>query len=208
MTKIKLKNKGVTLIEMLIAIAIAGIIMAGSAGLFKAIFSTGTQKPMALTTIDQARKTVFNFTNELRNSNTGSTGAYPINLANDSEIIFFSSYGASSGLINRIRYYVSNGALYKGTVVPTGNPLTYNAGSETSKLVQSALATTTPTIFYYYDGSYGGTTTPLTQPVNVNKIKYVKISLNLLKKDEKNATTTFSISAGTTLRNLKTNLGD
>jgi prepilin-type N-terminal cleavage/methylation domain-containing protein len=85
--KTSIKNKGVTLVEMLITIAVTSIILAGSLSLFKVIFSTGVQKPQALTTVDQARKTVFNFVNELRNANTSNTGAYPINLANDTEII-------------------------------------------------------------------------------------------------------------------------
>jgi prepilin-type N-terminal cleavage/methylation domain-containing protein len=101
--KTSIKNKGVTLVEMLITIAVTSIILAGSLSLFKVIFSTGVQKPQALTTVDQARKTVFNFVNELRNANTSNTGAYPINLANDTEIIFFSGYGASTGQFNRIR---------------------------------------------------------------------------------------------------------
>ncbi len=184
------------------------ILMAGASALFISIFRTSTQQSLVIDTADQARKVVFNFTNELRSASSGNEGSYPLNLASTSQIIIFSSYGAVGQNIHRIRYFVATSTLYKGVVVPTGNPLVYNLGSEKVVAVQKGLANGSVPVFYYYDGNYGGTSTPLSQPVNINQVKFVKMNLVLLKQDTKNATTTYPISAGGSIRNLKTNLGN
>lgn len=207
MKKRPLKNSGLTLIEMLMAIFVSSLLIMGSISLFKVVFTGSKQQTAMLGSADQARKVSFNFVNEMRNATTGNDGSYPINLANNTSLTFYSNYGASTGQINRYRYYTSNQKLYKGTIVPTGNPLTYNSANETTKLIHSGLASTSATIFKYYDGNFAGTSSPLTQPVNVNQIKFVKIDLLLLTQNTKASTTTYTVSAGTAIRSLKTNLG-
>lgn len=201
---------GFTLVEMLTTIVIFTVIMGGAALLFKTIFNTSTQQTLAVNTTDQARKAAFDFTNEMRNGTTGSDGAYPLNQAGDSQIVFYSSYGVTGTTVNRIRYFVNSATstLYRGVITPTGNPPTYNLASEIVKPIQKGLANKNTPVFYYFNDSYAGTSSPLVQPVNINQVKFVKINLILLKQDVKNATTTFTVSSGTTVRNLKTNLGN
>lgn len=203
-----LKQKGFTLVEMLTAIFIFTLLIGGILLLFKTILTTSTQQTLALGSTDQARKVAFNFVNEIRTATTGNSGAYPLNEASSSEIILYSGYGSANGTANRIRYFASGPILYKGTIIPSGNPLSYNLNSEIVKPVQTALANGNTPIFYYYDEAFSGTNTPLIQPINLNRVKFVKINLILLKQDVKNATSTFSVSAGGTIRNLKTNLGN
>ncbi len=202
------KDNGFTLVEMLTAIFIFTLLLVGITVLFKTILTTTTQQNLSLDTSDQARKLSFNFLNEVRTATTGNDGSFPINEASDGQIVFFSGYGASGANINRIRYFVSNGKLWKGVVVPTGNPLTYNLTGETTKPVQTALANGNTPVFFYYNENYGGTSTPLSQPVNVNQVRFVKLNLILLKQDVKGASTTFVVNAGASIRNLKTNLGN
>ena len=207
-TKRNLKQKGFTLIEMLMAIFIFSLLIGGVLLLFKTIVTTSTQQTLALGGTDQARKVAFNFVNEIRTAATGNDGAYSLTEASSTEIILYSSYGSIGLAVNRIRYYASGGTLYKGIVIPTGNPLNYNLNSEIVKPVQTGLANGGTSLFYYYDGSFSGTSTPLAQPINVNQVKFVKINLIVLTQDIKNSTSTFSVSAGGTIRNLKTNLGN
>jgi len=195
--------------ETLVTIFIFSIIMAGTTLLLQNILKSGTQQPLALDTIDQARIAVFNFTNELRNATSGNDGSYPLSLTGDSQIILFSTYGsATSTIVNRIRYYVSGTTLYKGVVVPSGSPLSYNILSEKTTTVVTNLSNASTPVFYYYDGSYTGTAAPLAQPINVTNVKFVAMNLILPTQDVRGATTTFKITSGGTIRNLKTNLGN
>jgi type II secretory pathway pseudopilin PulG len=207
------KNKknflgGFTLLETLVTIFVFTLLMGGISILFKTVFTTSTRQTLAINIADQARKVTFNFTNEVRNATTGNDGAYPINLADDSQFIFFSRYGASGTAVNRIRYYVSSNTLYRGVVAPGGGSPTYNLSTEVVRPVQIGLANGSVPAFYYFNDTYAGTTTPLVQPVNINQIKFVKINLVLLKQDTGGTASTFTVNAGTTIRNLKINLGN
>jgi hypothetical protein len=97
--------------------------------------------------------------------------------------------------VTKVRYYLATSTLYK------------EIDGKTSA-VQNNIVNNDGRIFYYYDGDYMGSSTPLTQPVSISQIKYVKINFDVLKQDVRNATTTFNVSAGASIRNLKTNLGN
>ncbi len=208
MTSTRHNKRGFTIIETLVVVGIFTILIIGVTELIKTIFIGSGQGTLALDNVDQSRVAEYNFTNELRNVTTGSDGSYPLNQAGTSQIILYTRYGGNGATVNRVRYFIATTTLYKGTITPIGTPPVYNAGSEKISIVQSHLASTSTPIFYYYDSSYAGTTTPLSQPVNLNNVKFVEMRLNVLSQVVRNATTTFTVSAGASLRNLKTNLGN
>lgn len=197
--------EGFTLTEMLVTLSVFMIIMAGATLMLKDIFYTYTQQSAQVDSVDNANIDLSIFTNEIRNAAYGNDGSYPFNQASSSQVIFFSTFRASGTNIDRIRYFVASSTLYKGIIVPSGSPLTYN-GTETVTPLLTSLATTT--IFSYFDGNFGGMSTPLSQPVNVNNVKFVQ--LNLLMKDQstRNSTSTFLVTGGAVMRNLKINLGN
>jgi prepilin-type N-terminal cleavage/methylation domain-containing protein len=203
-----LPHRGFTLIETLVAITIFTFICFGTSLLFKEVLSGSKQHSLSLDTVDRARLLEFNFVNELRNAAVGNDGSAPIGQADNNQLIFYSTYRALPGTVQRIRYFVATSTLYKGTVTPTGAPLTYNTASETIVPIQYDVANTTTPAFYYHDGNYAGTSTPLAQPVNINLIKFIRMNLILLSQTERNSTTTFTLSAGGSVRALKNNLGN
>ena len=205
--KIKKNNKfsiGFTLVETLVTVSIFLLLTGGITLMLKYVFYTFNQQSLSLDSADSARLALFTFSNEIRNATNGIDGSYPLNQASTSQIIFFSTYGSGNN-VNRIRYYITNSTLYKGVIVPTGIPLSYGSIEATSSVLTGLVSTS---IFSYFDGNYAGTSTPLAQPVNVNNVKFVQINLTLTKQDIRNATTTFLVSGGAAIRNLKTNLGN
>ena len=203
------QQKGFTIIELLISVSVFAFLVISVAMLFTNVFSGSKQGLLAVDNIDQARFFSSRFINEIRNATTGVDGAYSLNTAEPTQIIFYSTIANGGSTIYRIRYYLSGTTLYKGTVAPSGNPLSYNLAQEVIKPVQNdASSGATPVIFTYYNDSYDGSTTPLPQPVNVTMVKFVKIDLNILKQTNQGASDVFSISEGAAIRNLKTNLGN
>lgn len=201
-------NTGFTLAEVIVAVTIlAGILLLASP-LLISLFRNPDKYLISMDSIDQARIISFAFTNELRNATTGNDGSFPLNEAGNSEIVFYSNFGNSSGAVNRIRYYLLGNVLYKGIITPTGNPLTYNLASEVVKPIFSGLENGVTPAFYYYDGDYDGDTAQLSQPVNVNQVKFIKINLIVPKQTTPENIATFSINAGATIRSLKDNLGN
>ncbi len=198
---------GFTLIEIIVVIGIMGLISTGVIALVSSVFVQSTKQGTSIADTDQARKLSMKFTQELRNGIYGENGAYPLNSAGNQEIIFFSDVN-NDGLVDRVRYYLSNGSLYKGVVVPTGTPYTYNLANEVATKIQSNVANGSNPLFYYYTDTYDGTSgTALAQPVNVAQVNFVKLSLTIYNKAA-SANTTYTITGGSSIRNLKTNLGD
>jgi type II secretory pathway pseudopilin PulG len=198
---------GFTLIETVMTIFIFGMIMMGVTLLLKNILVNSRQQTLAIDNVDQAKRVAITFINELRNSSYGINGAYPVGKADDTEMIFYSTAPKNNGTVSRVRYYVSNGILYKGIINPSGNPLSYVLNTETVTTLLALSLGANP-LFYYYDGNYNGNTGALAQQVNINSVKFVKINLIVPKKDTTTGTSTFTVNAGAAIRNLKTNLGN
>ncbi|OGZ71870.1 MAG: hypothetical protein A2998_00775 [Candidatus Staskawiczbacteria bacterium RIFCSPLOWO2_01_FULL_37_25b] len=202
------KNKGFTLIELIISIAVFAVLMFVVVGLFLKVFSNPEKNLMAIEVIDQGRIAASVFSNEIRNAATGNDGSYPLNQAGDSQIIFYSNYNSAGTAVNRIRYYFLNNNLYKGVIVPSGDPLSYNPAFETITALLTDLKNESEPVFYYYDGDYGGSSDPLSQPINLNEVKFIKINLILPRHSTESNDAVFLIDSGAAIRNLKDNLGN
>ncbi len=199
--------RGYTLVETLVVIGMFTVLFIGINTLFVTVIRTPKQQLQSANNVDQARKVLAGFTNEIRNASAGNDGSYQLNLAGDSQIVFYSNYGTNGTTVSRIRYYLSGATLYRGVVVPTGNPPTYNLATEVITTVQANLANGATPVFYYYTGIYDGTTSPLAQPVNLTQVKFVKINLIIKKQDSATDASTFTVDGGAAIRSLKTNLG-
>ena len=203
----KMNNQsGFTLMETMITIFIFGIVMIGTTTMLRAILVNGRQGTVATGNIDQVGRLANTFENELRNGAYGVNGAYPVYQASDTQIIFFSTAPKGNGTVSKVRYYVTGSTLYKGITNPTGT--TYNAANETITTLITSLSLGGNPLFYYYDGNYNGTGSALTQPVNINNVKFIKINLTSLVQLDQRSTGTFTVTGGAAIRNLKTNLGN
>jgi Tfp pilus assembly protein PilV len=202
-------QSGFTFIEILIAIFGFGMIVVGLLSLFSGIFTFSRQQSTLLSDADYGRKLAFQIAAELRNGISGANGGYILDTAQNQQIVFYSPNADVDSSIERIRYYVQSGKLYKG--VTEYNGTTYNTSTEQSVVVQNDLANSSSTpVFYYYDGNYTGSSsqTSLVQPVNVTSVKFVKINLQVYNKGGVKNTNTFTITASAAIRSLKTNLGN
>ncbi|MDR3519375.1 MAG: type II secretion system protein [Candidatus Pacebacteria bacterium] len=202
------KKSGFTLVETLVTIAIFSILMIGITLMIQNIFTVSEQQNGILSNTNQATIIASTFVNELRNATYGANGAYPINQATSNQLIFFSTTPKNNGTVSQIRYYISGNTLYKGITNPAGNPLSYVGQPETITPLLIQMSMGGNSLFSYYDGNYNGSGNPLTQPVNINVVRFIQINLTVLKDATRNGTSTFSVTSGASLRNLKTNLGN
>lgn len=194
--------------ETIVTTFIFGILMIGTTTLLRGIFVNSRGETLSMDNVSRVRQIANVFVKEVRNSTYGVDGAYPINQADDTQTVFFSTAPQNNGTVSRIRYYVSNGILYKGITDPSGSPLKYNLVNEKITTLLTNLSLGSNPLFYYYDGNYDGTTSPLTEPVNLTQIKFIEIDITVLKQLVQGSTNTFNITAGAVFRNLKNNLGN
>lgn len=202
---IKQKNLGFTIVEVIVVVSIFSTLLFAVTNLLISIIENPRMQLSSLDTIDQARIASSKFSNEIR---AAAYGSYPITEAQDDEIIFFSPIGASSGKVNRIRYFLDGTDVKKGVIAPVGG--VYDPGSETITTVFSGLENQENPLFYYYNGDYDGidSVTPLEQPVNMTQVKFVKINLMSAYEVSQGAASQFYINAGSTIRTLKENLNE
>lgn len=199
---------GFTLIEVIVTVAIFSLIAYGTLALVSNLFTSSSKQSGLLSASDQARKTAFWLTNELRNASVSNTGAYSLAEASAQQLAFYSNIDGGAD-IERIRYFVSGQALYKGILKPSGSPLAYNPANETVSLVQSDLGNGATPVFYYYDENYNGASDNyLVQPVNINSVRLVKMELKVINIGGITNASTYSVVARAAVRNLKTNLGN
>lgn len=198
------KNKGLTLMELLVTMAIFVLIMgvvskfAGDIFRYEDIFSSG------LTAYDEARKVLQPLASEIRSASSSSLGAYPIEETNTNSFIFFTDIN-NDGIKERVRYFLSGTILMRGVIVPAGSPLQYSSGSETTTEIVHGVRNGSTPIFTYYDTNYNGGTSPLSQPVSVLSVRLVKITLIIddnINKPPASVTVTTQVA----IRNLKDNL--
>ena len=198
-------SKGFTLIEVVIAVSVFSGLIIIVASLLINIMQNPQLQMAAMDNIDRTRFVSSQFTNEIR---AAAYGSYPLIGAENSEIIFYSPVGAGAGNINRIRYYISGNNLYKAVIVPVNG--IYDISEEVITLVLTGLSNGTDPLFYYYGGDYNGSqsSVPLSQPVNVSQVKFVKINLIIQKQTTAQSAGTFSLNAGAAIRVLKNNLSN
>lgn len=201
-------QKGFTIIEIVVAISIFSIVSIGLMYLVGVVFTQATKSGNTIADADQTRRLSNNIMQELRNAVTGSNGAYPLSIASDQQLQFYSNVDGGTD-IERVRYYLSGGKLYRGIVKQSGSPANYN-GTEVSRVVQDNVANNGSTpLFYYYDENFDDNVdTALTQPVNVAVVTYIKLNIEVLKKNGLSSSAKYTVNAGAALRSLKTNLGD
>ncbi len=199
---------GFTLIELVVTISIFSIVSVGLIILVGDVYSQATKHGSSIANADQTRRLSNQMMQELRNSVSASNGAYAIAIADAQQLAFYANVDGGTD-IERVRYYLSGGKLYRGIVKQAGNPVNYN-GTEISKVVQNDVANngSTPLFYYFNENFDDNTDSALTQPVNIALVTYIKLNIQVLKRTSKSTTSSFTVYAGAALRSLKTNLGD
>jgi hypothetical protein len=177
--KIKL---GMTIIEMLIAIAIFTIGIAGFSLLFvkswkgnSYVFEMG-QSSMA------ASQGVNKLVVYLRGIKQGDDGSYPIKSAANNDLVIFSDYD-KDGITERLHFYKSGNQIIMGYRKPSGGlPKTYASGDQGTQVIASSIVNESSVpIFYYYNQNYPGdqANNPLATPANVGSVHLIKILLKI-----------------------------
>lgn len=199
-------NRGVTLPELLVVVGITGIIVLALTSFQKDIFFNNKFATDSLTSAQDARSILRTMIAELRVTSPSSNGAYAIAQAATSSITFFSDTDGD-GVKDQIRYYLTGTTtLKKGVVKPTGSPLVYNSANETFKTLAINLKNNSSSpLFEYYDSGYAGTSSPMTYPLDITRIRLVKINL-LIDADPNRSPVPRTYTSQTSLRNLKDNL--
>jgi prepilin-type N-terminal cleavage/methylation domain-containing protein len=200
------KNKqGLTLIEILIAIAISSIIGVGLVSLQYLLSQNQIAITKSYKSIDDANFTASSMVKEIRMARQSDNGAYLLYLAGDQELIFYSDIDLD-GQAEWIRYYLSETNLIKEIIEPTGYPAIYDLLSKTSSTVIEGVRNGSEPIFYYYNEDWPDdkVNNPLTADNRLAETKTIKIYLQV--NQENNPEKDYTIESFTQIRSVKENM--
>ncbi len=200
----KINIQGMTMIEVLVAV---GLFLLLIVGVVELMIWGNRGKDIVfeqLSTQNEGRKVVQDFINDIRRANVSSIGAYPVEIAQNQQVVFYSNVDSDSWR-ERVRYFFQGTTLKRGVTKPSGNPLVYSPINEVATDVVHDVANATNSIFYYYDQNYiGASSSAMTYPINISAIRMVGIKL-MLEEKPNIAPAPFIIDAKTEIRNLKKN---
>lgn len=169
-------EEGFTLIEMVILLGILSTILLPTIIFQQDFFKINRLVEGSLSRETEARRLLVSFANEVRSASPSSIGSFLIEQAAIDSFIFFADIDGD-GLKERIRYFLNGNILKKGVLKPSISPVTYDPANE---VIKDLIREVNPgAIFLYYDSTYDGTNAPLTQPVDVSKIRLVRATVTI-----------------------------
>ncbi len=200
--KIYDSRRGFSLIEVIIFVAIASILIFVVSNLTADVSNVENFIKQKLQARSGIVETFQMLVTEIRSIGSASNGGYGIESAASSTFIFFSDVD-QDGVFERVKYSIGTSTVKRGVVKPTGSPLVYTTSTETVTTVITNVIPSTSTVFFeYFDNTYNGSGTALSYPIDVAKIRVVRVSVRVDTNPGKSPKATF-FSETMTIRNFK-----
>lgn len=176
MMKKNIRQKGFTLIEVIISIAIFSLLMLAINALFLSLYRQQGSTIAMTERTQNMNRVISTMKRELREGNRAENGNFFIALAQENALTFYSDIN-SDGLTEKVAYALE-GTDFKKTVTAPGTDSLYSGTGITSVVCTEVQNGTTP-IFTYYDKNYIGTGAALSAPIPVLSIRLVGISFTV-----------------------------
>lgn len=173
---------GMTLVEMMVAIAIVLIAMEGFALLFLRTWDTNKfilEEGMASAAASRATNKVVI---QLRGVQQADNGDYPLESGDDFDLVFYSDID-NDGAVEKVHYFLDDAAdqLRLGVSNPIAtSPVTYPAADDVVTVVANYVVNEPDDpMFYYYNANYPSDTVnnPLATPVTVGEVQMIRVKL-------------------------------
>lgn len=190
---------GFTLLEILVSVSIFIGLIPLTGLLWKYLAETELSFFQNLEVQQEVARTFQEIVLEGRSIGSSSAGSYPIAAAASTSLTFYSDIDAD-GLYEQVRYFLENGALKKGILKPSGNPLVYNQANEVISEAVRNIASDFSGVFSYYASNIIEEAAPLGYPINISDIRMIKMELKI-KPENKNSASWFKVYV--TPRNIR-----
>lgn len=201
------KLKGLTLVEMLVAIFIMALGMLGFALLFNSSWKSNKfilESGVAAVQVNRASTQIIN---NLRKVRQADNGDYPLESGDKFDIQVYLDID-NDGVTERVHYWLdtANDRLMLGIREPSGSqPVTYAAGDGTTRVIANYIVNdATQPVFYYYNENYPGDTAnnPIATPVVIQSVRLVRVLLRI-NIDPIRAPNNVNVESFVELRNLE-----
>jgi prepilin-type N-terminal cleavage/methylation domain-containing protein len=190
--------KGFTLAETVVVVAILGAAGVALSGMIAFFYKSNAYLLEQTSAVDSASRGLSIAHKDIREASYGEDGAYPIAVAATSTITLFSDVDGD-GPVEKVRFYIQGGTLYRAVTNAAGNPPSYTGQTESISTIASSVtnASTSP-LFRYY----GASGAELTGTIDIAAIRSIRIQL-LTDLNPQRAPNVVLLERSATLRNLR-----
>ncbi|MDD5146687.1 MAG: hypothetical protein PHN39_03020 [Candidatus Pacebacteria bacterium] len=198
-------NRGMSVVEMIISMALFVVVMGALVGFVSGLYRAYFYAFEQTRAVSEAVAGVEAMTKEIRTAVLGEDGSYIIEKAQDFEFIFYSDIDRDQRT-ERVRYFQSGTDFKKGVIKPTGNPPVYITNPadplyQETVVILSKYVRNSPPIFRYFDGDLQ----ELPAPARLQDTKLMRLTL-VINVDPDRPPNDFILESEVQLRNLKDNL--
>lgn len=201
-----LLQQGFTLVEVSVGATIMVIIGMAIVGLQYIIGQSQTLVLDQSVKIELANSSASELIREIRSARSGDNGAYVIE-SGDAQTLTFYSDVDFDGQAEKVRYFLQGEILRKGTIEPTGYPVSYPQASENIRVISEDVRNLTTPMFYYYDENWPQQSAgnPMSVPVDPDAVRMIRVYIRI-NTEEDDATGDYVIDSYAQLRTIKQNL--
>jgi len=196
-------QKGMTLVEMLIAIGIYTVLMLAITNSITTFYQYNAYALEQSNEVDNARRGVTQWNRDVKEMTTAEDGTWPMAISGEHRLGYYSDTDRDDS-VEYVEYILASTTLRKFTYNPTGSPATYDLTTPDSEEILSEYvqnrnqATST---FFYYDNN--GVQLASTSPI-IN-IRYIQMQI-IVNIDPDRNPGEFMLRSSLAPRNLKDNL--
>ena len=203
----KISYKGLTLVELMVAISIMLIAMEGFTLLFLKSWDTNKfilEEGIASSSASHSTSKIIKVLRSIRQADNGD---FPIESGSDFDLKVYVDID-KDGITERVHYFLDllNDQLKMGVTKPTGSdPVSYPASDDTVSILANYIVNENANpVFYYYNKNYPGdaVNNPLTSPFTLSDVRLIRVHL-LVNIDPVHAPNNVNIESFVDLRNLK-----
>lgn len=193
-----MNTRAFTLIEMIVVVALTGTVGVGLLLMISYFYRSNAYLIEATTATESASEGIVVTLESLREATYGEDGSYPLAAAATSSVTFYADLDLDDS-VERVRFYIENGTLYRALTEPGGNPPSYASQTPTVTTIATYVknGTSTPA-FRYYDQSGA----ELTGAIDIAEVRTVRsrfeVDINPLR-----APNVVSFEGAATLRNIR-----
>lgn len=191
-------NKGYTLIEALVVVAIISIIVPAIMMAITDLYETHAVTLSSSLAVVETTKGVQEIVRDIRSAVYAEDGSLPLVAIATNSFTFFSDTDFD-GDVERIRYYLDADELRKGIIEPTASSSYPESTETTERLVGRTANTETLTPIFRY---YSATGTEITTSALMLEVRRVEVTV-VGRSRFGNETSDVTIRSSASIRNLK-----